>query len=263
MPAQSTRSRSRTQQVRDARHAYYGAVSFVDDQVGSLRATLATTGLDRDTVLVAMSDHGEMLGERGLWYKMSFFEDACRVPLIFHAPGRFAGRVVREVVSVADMTATFCELAGAPPPEGTDGRSLLGHLTGEGGHDEAFGEYCGEGTVEPIVMIRRGRFKFVHAPGDPDQLFDLDADPDELFSLTGTDKFAEEAAARWDLPALKTEVLASQARRRIVAASLAVGRHTAWDWQPPGEAATAYVRRHKPLERLEADARLASRTPSA
>jgi choline-sulfatase len=73
------------QQVRAARRAYYGAVSYVDDQMGALVSTLQQAQLDRNTVIIVLADHGDMLGERGLWYKMSFYEPACRIPLIVHA----------------------------------------------------------------------------------------------------------------------------------------------------------------------------------
>ena len=78
--------------VRRARHAYYGAISYVDDRVGELLDTLRSFGLAEDTVVIFTADHGDMLGERGLWYKMHFFEWAVRVPLIVPAPGRFARR---------------------------------------------------------------------------------------------------------------------------------------------------------------------------
>ncbi|MGH7210354.1 MAG: choline-sulfatase, partial [Acetobacteraceae bacterium] len=73
-------------QVRAARHAYYGAVSFVDDQVAAMLETLREAGLHEDTIVLLLADHGEMLGERGLWYKMNFFEGAARVPLMVYAP---------------------------------------------------------------------------------------------------------------------------------------------------------------------------------
>ena len=83
------------EQIRNARHAYFGAISFCDAQLGRLLDALDATGLD-DTVVMFLGDHGEMLGERGLWYKMSFFEGASRVPLVISAPGRFEpGRVRR------------------------------------------------------------------------------------------------------------------------------------------------------------------------
>ena len=79
------------QHIRAARRAYYGAISYVDDHFGRLLAALARHRAQADdTIVVLLSDHGEMLGERGLWYKMSFFEAACRVPLVVHAPRRFA-----------------------------------------------------------------------------------------------------------------------------------------------------------------------------
>jgi len=73
--------------VRAARRAYLGAVSYVDDQVGTLLATLKEARLDENTIVMVLADHGDMLGERGLWYKMSFFEGSARVPLIVSAPG--------------------------------------------------------------------------------------------------------------------------------------------------------------------------------
>ncbi len=77
-------------QVRNARHAYLGAIAYVDDQLGRLMQALARERLADDTIVILTSDHGEMLGERGLWYKMSFFEGASRVPLVVASPGRFA-----------------------------------------------------------------------------------------------------------------------------------------------------------------------------
>ena len=81
-------------QVRAARHAYYGAIAYVDDLLGRLMQALRSAALAEDTIVILTSDHGEMLGERGLWYKMSFLEGASRVPLIIASPGRFAPRRV-------------------------------------------------------------------------------------------------------------------------------------------------------------------------
>lgn len=248
-------------QVRAARHAYYGAVSYVDDQVAALLETLRAVGFDEDTVVVLLADHGEMLGERGLWYKMSFFEASCRVPLIVHAPARFPARRVRASVSLADLLPTLVDLAGGDPADAAplDGRSLLPHLETGQGHDEVLGEYLGEGAVAPVVMVRRGRFKFIHSPADPDQLYDLGDDPDELRNLAPghplLDRFRAEVAARWDLPRLHVDVLASQRRRRLVAAALRQGALTAWDYQPRRDASHEYIRGHLKLDDLEAMAR--------
>ncbi len=195
--------------VRNARRAYYGAISYVDDNVGRLMAALRATNLADDTVVIVTSDHGEMLGERGFWYKMSFFEGAARVPLIVHAPKHFAPRRVANAVSLVDMLPTLVELANdgrsgdyAAP---LDGRSLLPHLAGGDGHDEVIGEYLAEGAIAPLVMIRRGPWKFVHSPADPDQLYNLADDPLELANLAEAPaasdalaSFRAEAAGRWD-----------------------------------------------------------------
>ena len=99
-------------QVRNAHHAYFGAISYVDDNLGRLMAALKASGLAEDTIVILLSDHGEMLGERGLWYKMSFFEGASRVPLVVASPGRFAPRRIRASVSLLDILPTLVDLAG-------------------------------------------------------------------------------------------------------------------------------------------------------
>ncbi len=252
------------EQVRAARRAYYGAVSYVDDQFGSILRTLTEARLADDTVIVVLADHGDMLGERGLWYKMNFFEPAARIPLIVHAPRRFAPGSVRQSVSSIDLLPTLAEIAGdgrAPHyASELQGRSLLPHLERRGGHDEVIGEYLGEGAVAPIVMIRRGVHKFVHSPADPDQLYDLAADPEERHNATDTNPaavtaFREEVRRRWSLDSLHAQVLSSQRERRLVAAALQSGRQTPWDHQPPLDASEQYVRNTKTLDEIEAAAR--------
>ncbi|QBR03598.1 choline-sulfatase [Paraburkholderia pallida] len=254
------------QQVRNARRAYYGALSYVDAQFGAMLDALEESGLADDTIVIVTSDHGDMLGERGLWYKMTFFENAARVPLIVHAPKRFAPRRVASSVSTIDLLPTLVDLAGGTHktdwPDPVDGRSLVPHLVGDGGHDEVFGEYFAEGAIAPIVMIRRGAYKFIHTSVDPDQLFDLSADPLELVNLADNPDhartvtaFRAEIAARWDLDALRREVLASQRRRRFHYAATTQGRIQSWDWQPFVDAGNRYMRNHIELDTLEAMAR--------
>ncbi len=254
------------QQIRNARRAYYGAVSFVDDQFGLLCRSLAEGGLAEETIVIVLADHGDMLGERDLWYKMSFFEGACRIPLIVTAPRRFKPRRVAAAVSLLDLLPTLAELgAGAGEPRYAtppDGRSLLPHLEGREGHDEVIGEYLAEGAVAPIVMIRRGPYKFIHSPADPDQLYDLASGPDELRNLAGDESarpvleaFRREVAARWDLPRLHRDVVESQRRRHLVAAALREGAYRPWDFQPQTDASRQYVRNNLELDDIEAAAR--------
>lgn len=250
--------------IRDARRAYFGACSYIDDNIGKLLKTLEECGLAEDTLIVFSGDHGDMLGERGLWYKMHWFEMSARVPLLVHAPQRFAAHRVSQSVSTLDLLPTLVELAGGQVEQGLEleGHSLLPHLQGKGGHDEVLGEYMAEGTVSPLMMIRRGPWKFVYSEQDPLLLFNLDSDPQELHNLAecGEHKgilagFLAEARERWDIPAIHAATLASQRRRRLVAEALSQGKLTSWDHQPWVDASQQYMRNHIDLDDLERRAR--------
>ena len=159
--------------VRASRHGYYASLSYVDEKIGEVLAAFEACGLAEDAVVIFTSDHGDFLGEHGLFYKMSFREHAARVPLVVHAPGRFAARRVRRAgvarstsrrrwpISRARVSRTSsrrrstaaasCRCSRAPPsPDAT-----------------VVGEYLAESALAPMVMIRRGRWKFIHTPSDP------------------------------------------------------------------------------------------------
>jgi choline-sulfatase len=151
--------------------------------------------------------------------------------------------------------------AGLAYPTPLDGRSLVPHLSGSGGHDEAIGEYYGEGIDVPLFMIRRERFKYVAAEGDPPQLYNLAEDPHERTNLAASERrrdtlalFSEEAERRWDVAALKDAVLESQ-RRRLFLAPVLRAQGSSWDYQPPGSAGEAYIRNTMPVGELERRAR--------
>jgi choline-sulfatase len=252
--------------IRRARRAYYGNVSYFDDWVGRLVGALGAVGLADDTIVVVLADHGDMLGERGLWYKMCFFEWAARVPLIIHGPGRFKPMRVATPVSHVDLLPTLVALAddgGAfEPAAPIDGRSLLPLLLGEGMDGEVAGEYLAEGAIAPVLMIRRGRFKYVHCDADPPQLYDLAADPRELRNLAeepaGRDtarRFDAEVRQRWNAPDLADRVVRDQRLRRFLYGALTRGRHRSWDHQPRRDAASQYMRNHLDLNVLERNTR--------
>jgi choline-sulfatase len=238
------------QEVRRARHGYYAAVSYLDERVGEVLDALGATGLDRDTLVVFTADHGELLGERGLWYKMSFLEGSARVPLIVRGPG-LAARRIEGPVSQLDLAPTLAEWAGADSRGAEfEGTSLAPALAGTAaGPAEALGEYLAEGVRAPAVMIRRGAHKYVRCPGDPDLLYDLDADPLELRNLADDAAsaglvagFRAESDERWNLRELERRVLESQRARRLVARALASGSYAPWDFQPYSDASLLYVR---------------------
>jgi choline-sulfatase len=253
--------------VRRARRAYLANVSYVDEWTGRLMDALGALELAEDTVVVLVSDHGDMLGERGHWYKMSFFEGSCRIPLVIHAPGRLSPGRVAEPVSLVDFLPTMLDLAGVSGEEPVDelaGVSVLPLCDGSppASPRTVVGEYLGEGAVAPMVMIRRGPWKFVHSPGDPDQLYDLAVDPHELANLAAEPAHAalaaelrDEVARRWDLEALRQRVLADQDRRRLLTRALRSGRFTPWDYTPPRDDASEYMRNHLDLNEVERRAR--------
>lgn len=239
------------EQVAAARRAYRAAITLVDEHVATLLETLDTQGLRDDTVVVVTSDHGDMLGERGLWYKMAPFEPSIRVPLIVSGPGIGRGRRVAQPVSLLDLAPTLVELGGGSVYDDgeLDGRSLARALRGDPlpPRDVAI-EYLAEGVRSPQVTLVRGDLKLIRTLGEPDLLYDLAADPDEAHDIAGDPlraadlaALATEADRRWNLEQLDADVRASQARRRLVAAALATGAVTAWDHPTPGDGATRYI----------------------
>jgi choline-sulfatase len=255
-------------QVRTARHAYYAAISYVDERIGELLTALDDAGLRDETTVVFTADHGEMLGERGLWYKMSFFEPSARVPLIVSAPGRSEPRRIPQPVSLLDLAPTLLELAGTAPVDELDGISFVPLLEGRAvpNSRSVLGEYLAEGVTSPAVMIRRGPHKFVWCEGDPDQLFDLDRDPHELVNLAEHSAhellrraFRDEVAARWDMGALADRVRESQRERRLVGEALGTGESPVWDYEPSTGSSTRYVHSRADLYERQRRARLEER----
>ena len=253
-------------EIVNARRAYYGNVSYVDEWVGRLRAALDDCGLAQDTTILFISDHGDMLGEYGLWYKMSFREWSNRIPLIVHQPSRFGARRVANPVAQVDVLPTLVDLgvdAGATRPQTIDpidGRSLLPLCLGDAADDPnaCVSEYLAEGTGAPMLMLRKGALKYVTCPTDPEQLFDLDADPDELHNLAdhpSLEEFRAAAAAHWDAEAMRLRVMADQQRRRAVHAALRVGRYQGWDFNPARDASQEFTRSHMDLTRFDITSR--------
>ena len=251
-------------QVRNARHAYLANISYVDHHVGEMLAVMERHGMADDTVVVFTSDHGDMLGERGLWYKMTFFEHACRVPLVVRRPGGddAAGTTNPTHTGLLDIAPTLLDVAGVDVPDLMDGESVLPLLDGTVEDRTVLGEYLGEGAIAPILMIRRGDHKFVFSPADPPQLFDLAADPHELENLAGDDAhaavvaaFVQEVAERWDAAAIDADVRASQRARQVVDRALRQGRFAAWDYVPQSDATNQYMRNHLDLNDVESGRR--------
>ncbi|AWB49741.1 choline-sulfatase [Gemmobacter aquarius] len=248
--------------IRRARQGYFANISYVDSKIGEVLDTLEATR--QEAVVIFLSDHGEMLGERGLWFKMNFFEGSARVPLMIAAPDIPAGRIDTPV-STIDVTPTLAALAGidmAAVMPWTDGENLVPLACGFDRTTPVLMEYAAEGTITPMVALREGPWKYIRCMADPDQLYNLDTDPSERVNLA-TDpahaailaKFAAEADTRWNLPAFDAAVRESQARRWVVYEALRNGAYYPWDHQPLRAASERYMRNHMDLNVLEENKR--------
>ncbi|TNE40449.1 MAG: choline-sulfatase [Alphaproteobacteria bacterium] len=247
--------------VRNARRAYYGSIGDIDEKVADVLTALEEAGLADDTIVIVTADHGDMLGERGMWFKMSYFENSCRVPLIVHAPKMFSPRRVKEAVSLVDFLPTLVEMArdgkAADYATPIEGRSLLPHLSSGSGHDEAIGEYFGEGSASPIFMIRRGNKKIINVHGSTVQYFNLSEDENEINDLSENPahsgevgKLLTEIDGKYDVAALTEAVLESQRRRKFLK-NVMREQGIVWDYSPDENAARTYVRNTMPIYELE------------
>ena len=148
----------------------YASISYVDHQFGLILQALRETGrLDR-TMIVFTSDHGDMLGERGLWYKMTWFDPSGAGPPAGPCPVPVFRARATEAVSLVDLLPTLVEATGAAfePASPIDGRSLaMAHLHGTGGHDDATGVYIRRGRHRPARDDPARRWKFVASLPDP------------------------------------------------------------------------------------------------
>lgn len=180
-------------EARNAVAAYYTMVTSADERIGRVLAALERAGQDLDDwIVVFTSDHGEMLGEHGVWEKQKFFEGSARVPLLVRWPRRFGPRRVRANVNLVDLFATLCELTGVPAPDGLDSRSLVPLLEGSGGgwDDESISQFGGTN-----LMLKRGDLKYSwYAEDSSEVLFDLAVDPTEDENLATEPRYREALA---------------------------------------------------------------------
>lgn len=243
--------------IARARRGYFANISYIDDKIGEILSVLDATR--QEAVVVFTSDHGDMLGERGLWFKMNFFEGSARVPLMIAGAGLAPARIDTPA-STLDVLPTLCDIAGLSLDQiadWTDGTSLLAVTSGStrGGVPM---EYAAEGSITPLVALRDGPWKMIRCNADPDLLFNLETDPAERVNLARDPAHADTLArlgarmdARWNLPRFDAAVRESQARRWVVYEALRNGAYYPWDYQPLQKASERYMRNHMDLNILE------------
>lgn len=240
--------------IRNARHAYYGMISYIDQRIGTLIEIVEKTGMGEDTVILLTSDHGEMLGERGIWYKKTLFEQAMKVPLIFSAPEKFRPKRVSKNVSLVDLLPTFVELAGGNVDEFKaclDGHSLVGLMEGndKDWDNVVYCEHSDNSTVAPRFMVRKDDYKYIWCEAYPPLLFDLKNDPAELSNLAGKTEAKEIEAellqlveAKWDVKGLRDKIIQSQKQRRLITESMTRGKWESWEKGSTEDPAHQFVR---------------------
>ena len=178
--------------TRTALASYFALVTLTDEHIGRLLSVVDNSPLREDTVIIYLSDHGEMAGQHGIWQKQCFYESSVRVPLIVRGPHLEAGARVNANVSLVDIMPTLLDLAGTPIPEGLRGRSLLPLLRGGAVPEQAvIAEYHAQGMLSAGYMAKKGNLKYNHYVGLPPQLFDLAADPNEFVNLAGHSNWAD------------------------------------------------------------------------
>lgn len=251
--------------VRAARRAYFGMVSWIDAKIGALLDTLDEAGLSNDTVVVFTSDHGEMLGERGMWFKMCMFEWSARVPLFISWPDRFTPRRVPVNVSLVDLLPTFHDLTSRQPSEriafedDLDGNSLMTLM--ETGYDSAWpdvaiSDFTASGAPATVRMVRHGPWKLIRIGTLANQLYNIEDDVDELLDL-GLEprmqdiledllKISEQDG--YSPAAVERQVRKSQKQRRFIHGAMTTnGRRTAWNWKVRANDDRRFVRGGGPV----------------
>ncbi|HPC14849.1 MAG TPA: sulfatase-like hydrolase/transferase [Candidatus Hydrogenedentes bacterium] len=190
--------------VRKGRELYYGLVQWMDEEIGKVLSCLQDSELAENTVVIYTADHGENMGEHGLWWKNCLYDSAARVPLIVSWPARWTGGQRRTgACSLVDVVQTIAGLGGAQTPKDWDGDSMLDWLDNPKASwkDRAVSEYYAHNIASGYAMIRSGHFKYVyHTPPDEKhpaqhELYDMKADPGEFTNLAGKPEYADRVKA--------------------------------------------------------------------
>ena len=190
--------------VRKGRELYYGLTQWLDDEIGKVLKALAGSEVADNTVVIYTTDHGENMGEHGLWWKNCVYDSAARVPLMVSWPARWAGGQRRTAAcSLVDLVRTLAELARAETPADWDGASMVDWLDDPKTkwRDIAVSEYYAHNIASGYAMIRMGRWKYTyHTPADADhlaerELYDMQADGGEFTNLAAEPAHAARVAA--------------------------------------------------------------------
>jgi choline-sulfatase len=235
------------------RRAYYGLVTYIDRKVGELLQALEDLGLRENTMILFVSDHGDMLGDRRMIQKRVFYQFAARVPWIISYPPRWeGGQVINEPVSLVDVMPTILDFAAVDPEKilPIDGRSVIPLIEGERDPERVvFAEHHTEGITTTSFMVRQGDFKYIHTTGYSPRLFNLAEDPKEWNNLAGQPEYQQVEAkmhdllvAKFDAEQIEADIQDSMARRELIKQAMRTTGLPKWDYQPFVDASQQYWR---------------------
>ena len=175
------------EKMREAKVAYYGLTTFMDDCIGRILAALDESGQTEDTVILYISDHGDMMGDQGFWTKQVMYDASAGVPMIAAGPGFPKGHRVKTGTSLLDVAATAVDITGVKHDhisQALPGLSLRQIANKQDDPNRTiFSEYHDGGSTTGTFMVRWNSWKFIYYVGYPPQLFDLETDPNELADL--------------------------------------------------------------------------------
>lgn len=178
--------------IRDARIAYYGMITEMDMLIGKVITALEESGQADNTYIIYTSDHGESLGDHGLWYKNNLYENSVHIPLLISGPGVEKGLRINTPVSQIDLVPTMIDAISIEIPDYLRGHSLMPLLHGNSrqGEEVVYSESHSEGNCTGSFMIRKGDWKYIYFTGYEGLLFNLRDDPHELRNLINNAKYS-------------------------------------------------------------------------
>lgn len=205
--------------------AYYGTINSMDERIGEVLKTLQATGLSDNTSVIYTSDHGESLGQRGLFGKFTMHEDSASIPLVMSGPNIPIGKVIDTPVSLVDFHPTLMEMVTgetAHPDDATDGISLHVIQNGEHAERSVISEYHAVGSCNAWYLLRKGPYKLIYYLDSPYQLFDVVNDPMESDNLALNSEHAAllqsmEEELRTHLDPEETDRIAKESQAALIA----------------------------------------------
>jgi choline-sulfatase len=242
--------------LRDVHRAHLANITYCDDKIGQLIKELERCGLRDDTILIVTSDHGDMLGHKGMIQKRCFYEPAAKIPLIFNFPKnhRLGKTGIRcgDPVSTVDVCPTMCDLGGFTDFLTMDGVSLRPQLNGKSDKGRfIFSENHSEGVTGLCFMVRQGKYKYNFIYQHEGQLFDIENDPEEWENLVGKSEDYKVIEAemkdlilqRFDIDKVEKDLVESIAKRRVMKKAHDRNGGVNWDYQPYVDASKQYWRK--------------------